>query len=282
MGADVQLAVVDACPDLVDDSELQGLHAIDQRLETGVIVGIGTGNVRGVAMHLGARVDQKRANGRRRLPLEVRVVKHGPVLIESDDVAVRQFRVGVTHRGAVGAMNVELRLPVAECSLRHTVAGDAAVRSEAHHGQFVLGFCAARVMQGVDRRRRIDALDAERHGFNVEFANCDALLPVRRDMGCDIISCTDDADIEMTRPVAFGRAGYDVPVIVRLVVDQYWRLARRVDDVRVRQLAQRYPAHEVRVRLEGVVVVIEEHPLRIARKDDGVAGTGPFERRVVA
>ena len=137
-------------------------------------------------------------------------------------------------------------------------------------------------MQDVDGRRRIDPLDAKSHRVIVEFADCDALFPCRRQMCGNLVSRIHDADVEVTRPVAVRRAWHDVPVVVWLVVNEYRRFARRVDQVGMRQGGQWRPAHKVRVCLERVEIVVEESALGTARVNNRVAGPGLLERTIMA
>ena len=73
-----------------------------------------------------------------------------------------------------------------------------------------------------------------------------------------------------------------MPVITWLVIDQYRCLSGRVGDVAEWRICQRHPAHEVRVRLERIIVVIEKHADRRTGENHHVIGTGPLERPVVA
>ena len=90
-----------------------------------------------------------------------------------------------------------------------------------------------------------------------------------------------DADVEMIGPVAFGRTGHDVPIVAGLKVDEDRGLAGRVHDVGKRQVGQRCPADEMRVRLERVVIVVQERNLGSAGVDNRVAGASFVQRVIV-
>ena len=67
-----------------------------------------------------------------------------------------------------------------------------------------------------------------------------------------------------------------------LVVKEYRFFTGRVDDVGQRHRNQGQPAHEMRVRLERVRMIIKKCDLGAAREHDGMGGAGLFKRIVVA
>ena len=94
-------------------------------------------------MYLRAGIDQERAHGRWRRTFEIRVVEHRAVLVECDDVAVGQLCIDMTDRGAVVAVNIELRFAGTERGLGGDMAFGAPSRSETHDGELVFRFRAA-------------------------------------------------------------------------------------------------------------------------------------------
>jgi hypothetical protein len=161
-------------------------------------------------------------------------------------------------------MNIEFGQPASERSLSCEVAGNGAVRREAHYRQFIFGLYAACVVEDIDSRRRIGAINTERECIVIEFAYGDALVAIFGQVRCNLVRRMYDANVEMISPIATGFAWHNVPVVARLVVDENWLLAGRVDDVGKWQLRQRGPAYEVRIGLERVMVVVEKCQFGIA------------------
>ena len=96
-------------------------------------------------------------------------------------------------------------------------------------------------------------------------------------MTCDVIQRVYDAHVEIVRPVTIRVGWRRVPVVLLLVIDEDRLFAGGVDQVAERVFGQRQPADEMRIRLERIVVVVEEDELRRAGEDDGVPGTGDFQ-----
>ena len=143
-------------------------------------------------------------------------------------------------------------------------------------------FDAACAVQDVQRRLRVDAFDAESLRVVLHFADQDALVLFRRQVLGDVLDRVHDANVELAGPETGRVRGRRVPVVLLLEVHQHRPFARRADDQRPRVGAQRRPGQEMRIGLERVVVVVEEHGTRCAGKDHGVRGTGPLQRPLVA
>ncbi len=278
----MEVPVIDARLDPFDDVVLQRVHTVDQVLEALVPMRIGAGDVGRVAVHLCAGIDQERQPRGRDGAVQRGVVQHGRVLVQRHDTAVRQFCLRVVHGGAISVMDVELGAPIAKRRLGGQVPGDSALRRQPHDRQFIVGLCAAREMQYVDSDRRIDALDAESLRRVVRLPDDDALFPIGRQVRGYVAGVADDAHVEMRRPETVRSARHHVPVVARLVVDEYRRLTGRVNDAGGRQCRQRRPADEMRVRFERKIIVVEESGLRATGVNDGVAGTSTFQCPVIA
>ena len=114
-----------------------------------------------IPVYLGAGIDEKGPQRFGHVPVEVRVVQHGTVIIQSNDIAVRQLGVCVAHGLAVGSVNVELGHPLAERGFSCNVACGGTVSRKPHNCEFVFCFGPSREVQNVDGRCWIDALDAK-------------------------------------------------------------------------------------------------------------------------
>ena len=68
-------------------------------------------------------------------PVEIRIVQHGPVLVERDDIPVRQFGIHVTDGRAVVAVDLELRFAGAERLLRGNVPCGCTPCGQPHDGE---------------------------------------------------------------------------------------------------------------------------------------------------
>jgi hypothetical protein len=65
----------------------------------------------------------------------------------------------------------------------------------------------------------------------VNLADHHTAVTILRQVSSDSFEIVDYTDVELRRPVAVGLTRHRVPVIVRLIVNKDWCLARRVDDV---------------------------------------------------
>ena len=79
------------------------------------------------------------------------------------------------------------------------------------------------------------------------------------------VGIADHLDGEVVGPPGLGVGRRQVPVVIRLVVDQPWFFARNDHQHAVRMLRQRQPCQEIRVRPERVFVVVLEAVHRGAR-----------------
>jgi hypothetical protein len=105
----VQRDVVDTGLDLAADALLQGVDGPNQRRE--IVArrrGVSASDVRGIAVELGARIDQQRAQHRRRTRAQVLVVQRRRVLVQRDDVAVRQLDLALLARGEIRVVQLAL------------------------------------------------------------------------------------------------------------------------------------------------------------------------------
>ncbi len=282
MRLEMQLPVVDARPDPVHDVLLQRLHAPDEIRKQRIAVAVCTCDVRCIAVDLCAGVDQERAALAGGLTLEIRVVQDRSVLVECDDVAVRQLTLCVTGRLAESLMDGELRQALVEGFGSRDMAERGAPCRETHAGQFVAGLRrTARVVQDVDRCGGIDAVDAESVAVVIDFTDKDALLAALRQVPGDILEFVHDSNVEIRRPVTVRAAGHGVPVVPRLIVDKYGRVTRRVDDAGQRQPGQWRPAHEVGIGSKRVGIVVEKGVFGGAGEDHCVRSAGALERMIV-
>ncbi len=159
---------------------------------------------------------------------------------------------------------------------------DRAPRGGPHAFELIRGFDGATVVQEVERTGWIDALDTESLLRLVDLADQDAFVPFFREMTRDVIARMHHAHVELIGPVALRIRGWQVPIVLLLVIHEYRRFARRVDHVTMRRLRQWQPADKVRVWFEGIVVIVEKRGPWRTREYDGVIGSRPFERLVVA
>ena len=234
-------------------------------------------------MDLCAGVDQERAAFAGRLTLEIRVVQDRTVLVECDDVAVRQFTLRVTGRLAESLVYGELRQAIVEGLGSGNMAERGAPCREAHAGEFVAGLRrTACVVQDVDRRGGIDSIDAESVAVVIDLTDKDALLAVLRQVPGDVVELVHDSNVEIRRPVTVRAAGHGVPVVLWLIVDKYGGVTRRVDDAGQRQPGQWRPAHEVGIGSKRVGIVVEKGIFGGTREDYGVRCAGALERMIVA
>ena len=74
-------------------------------------------------------------------------------------------------------------------------------------------------MQNVDRRCRVDTLNAKRVCIVVDFADENALALVGRQLVGDLVHRVYNADIELRRPVSVRLTRNDMPVVMRLVIN---------------------------------------------------------------
>ena len=234
-------------------------------------------------MDLRPGIDQERAQLRGSLAIEIRVVQDRAMLVQRDDIAVRQFALGMAGRVAKNLVDGKLRQAFIECCGRRDVAEDAPPCRKAHAGEFVGGLRrAARVMQDVNRGCRVNAVDAEGMTVVLYLANENTFLAVCGQMAGGIFLFVDDSNVEMRGPVAVRVAGHGMPVILGLKIDENGRLARRVDDVGEGQSRQRRPAEEVGIGAERITVVIEKRVFRRARENDRVRRARTLQRMIVA
>ena len=122
---------------------------------------VGAGDVRVVAVRTGAGVDQKAARRRRSRPVVVLVMQHAGVLVQRDDVRIRQLALLLGTGGQVRHVDVEL----AAAAVERVPGGKVAAHSGAG------GLDDARQLEGrlrgpgegqlVDHRRRIDGLRSQ-------------------------------------------------------------------------------------------------------------------------
>ena len=106
----VQHDEVDARLHFRADALLQRVHRRDQRRE---VVARGSRvrarDVGGIALELGAGIDQQRARDGRRLGAHALVVQRRAVLVQSDDVAVRQLRLALPTGREISLVQLQLR-----------------------------------------------------------------------------------------------------------------------------------------------------------------------------
>ena len=266
----VDVAVVDARAHAIDQAQLRGLHRVDQRLEAGVAVAGGAGDVRGITAAVRARVDQQRQRLRRRLLVLVLVMQHRGVLVQRDDVAVGQIALGQTAGLEVGGMDRRLRPAFAEGALRGQMRRRAQRRCLAQALQLVAGLHRARVMQGVQHLGRVIRDDVAQR--RVGLAD-DRQLARQLQVGQRVTRGAHHDQFEVLHPETARCLGRHMPVVLGLDVDQPGPVAGTDHQPAVRMADQRHPQLEVGVGLEDVGPVVEEGEL---------LDTGRDQQRVVA
>ena len=137
---DVQVTVVDAALYLVDDREFHAVHPVDQVLEARIAIRVSARDVGCVAVNLRAGVDQEGPRLAGRAAVKVRVVQYGAMLVQGNDVPIRQFGVYVADSRAIVSVDFEFRFAVAKRCFRGDVTRRCAARSEAHDCKFIFGF----------------------------------------------------------------------------------------------------------------------------------------------
>ena len=137
-------------------------------------------------------------------------------------------------------------------------------------------------MKNVECARRVDAIDTKRVRRFVNLADQYALAAIFRKMPRNILTRVNHTNFELIGPVSGRVCRRQMPVVLLLVIDQHRCFARRVNHITTRCLRERQPADEMRVGFEGIVIIVQEHGPRRARKYDRVAGARAFERLVMA
>ena len=89
-------------------------------------------------------------------------------------------------------------------------------------------------MQNVERAGWVNAFNSKRVRIVVNFTKQNTVIPFLREVFRDVFDIMHDADIEMISPEAVRIRWRQMPVVLLLVIDQYGRLARRVDEITIR------------------------------------------------
>ena len=92
---------------------------------------------------------------RRWRTVQVGVVQHRAMLVEGDDVAVRQFVFSFAHGAEIGHVDRVFGIASAERGFGGTVRARAELARHAHHRQFVVGLVGAVIMQIIQHRQWI-------------------------------------------------------------------------------------------------------------------------------
>ena len=105
---------------------------------------------------------------------------------------------------------------------------------------------------------------------------------MRRKMLRRFVWLADHADIEVFDPVTMRRRGRQMPVVVRLAVDQHRLAPGRHDDPGIGLVRQRHEGLERRMRHEGQRAVVEETELLAPRRDQQMLEAAEGERTLSA
>ncbi len=148
-----------------------------------------------------------RVRGRR--VIEIGVMQHRAVLVERDDVAVRQFEIGLLRGAEIRHVDAELGRPVAKRGFGRAMRTRADLACDAHHRELVRGLERAVIVQVIEQHARVVGHPcADR---DVVLADDRAARGVGRQMLRGFAGLANDHDLEMLDPVAGRRLGYDVP-----------------------------------------------------------------------
>ena len=168
---------------------------------------------------------------RRRVSIKVGVVQDGSMIIQGDYISIGQFGIRMTNCLAIGTMNFEFRQAFAKRRFGRDVSCRTAKRGQSHDFDFVRRFHASAVVQNIGGSCRVDPLYAISQRVVDDLADNDAFLPVLRQVLRDVIERVHDTNIELIGPVTVRCTRHDMPIIVRLKINQQRSLTWRVHDV---------------------------------------------------
>ena len=123
-------------------------------------------------------------------------MQYRAVLVQRDDVLVGQFVIAVTRGFAVSLVNRKCCLTVPEGSFGGAVSQRTATCRESHTSQLIRCLGATRVVEDIDRRGRVDALDALRVCLVFDFTNQNAVIAICGQMCGDFVEIVNDAHVE--------------------------------------------------------------------------------------
>ena len=156
VGLQMQFAVIQAWFDACTYLQLRFLHGRDHGLEIAVFRRVGSRDIGGIAIVLGAGIDQERQSFSRVFPFQGLVMQNRAVTVERDDVAVGELVLHVAGGFEVGEMDFELGRAIPKCLLCCKVAPATQFRCLAHAGELVFRFRGAMVVEMIDQGLRID------------------------------------------------------------------------------------------------------------------------------
>ena len=183
--------------------------------------------------------------------------------VEGDDVVVGQFLLARAGRPAVGEVDLVLRGARPERLFRRPVGAHAGGRRLGHALDFVGRFGRPRVIQGAGDGRRVMVAEAFGRRRRLPQDGPAALAGFALEFG----RRADHREVEMRRPVGFGRRRRQEPVVVRLVEDELRAVPGPVDHETVRGVVGQ-PGPVTGVRPERVGAVVEVVIDLTSRPDD--------------
>ncbi len=250
-----------------DQRQLLVVDIFDQLRKVVIAIGgPGPGQIRGVAVILGASVQQEAAHLSGCAMIQPGVVQHGSVLVERHDIAVGYVGIAVAGGGQIGHVDVKFAHTGEKRLVRCAVAHHCRLLRLSHTGQLVVGLIGAIVVQEVNHPFRVDIL-----GFDLQLqcalchrADVGDITPCRRQLAGDTVCFWQGNNLDLFGPER-GRQRLDVvPVIYRQVEPQLGLVDTIHQQPAVGNLSNRYPGFKLRVDLKGVRMVIKEDVEQLA------------------
>ena len=88
--------------------------------------------------------------------IQLRVMQHGGMFVQSHNVAVRYIGVAMAGRGQIGLVDIKLAHPGKERFMSGLMTVNRRLLRFAHAGQLIVSFIRAIVVQIIDRPFRVD------------------------------------------------------------------------------------------------------------------------------
>ena len=220
----------------------------------------GTRQVCRITVVFRTSIEQEAADFRRRLMIQLGVMKNRSMLVKRHDVAVWHVGVAVTGGSQVSEVDVKLAHSGTERFFCCTVSIYRHFLRFAHTGQFVVRFIGTVIMQVVDHPFRVDVAgrDVQLQGTFRNRANVTDIAASSRQLATDTIRFRQRDDLDFFRPERGRQRLNVVPVIDRQVEPQFRLVYAIHQQPAVRNLRDRHPGFELRIDLKRVRMIVEK------------------------
>ncbi len=199
------------------------------------------------------------------------VVEDGCIAVDGNDIAVRRVIGPLANGFHISQVDLELARPRHEGVLGRDVATHTDAIRFAQALQLVGGLVGAVIVQIVEHGFRVGLTQPQQLGHFQMTAQISPLLLAGRQVIGDLLRPRQEADVEEVDPEGIGQLCHLVPEIHRPVEQQH-RLAYTIHQQPAVGIVQdRQPGLEVRIHLEGIILIVEEDAVSLAGVDGQAA-----------